>query len=121
MAMQIMAGQLNGDIIVYEDTCSQINLTDTLKDICDSYFKEETVQEEGEEITISICRYESIKALSKQIETEITLLLNKLNNTKGSDAKCELTSNVKDYVLLRSIIIEALLMDDSKHSVLTIS
>jgi len=121
MAMQIMPGKCSDKVITYDETCSQINLTETLRNICEKYFIEENFQEGEEEITLSVLRYDDMSLFSRRIENEICSLLDKIRKTSGDIAKSELVSSVKDLVLLRSIIIEALLSDDSKNSVLTIS
>ena len=120
MAMQIIPGKLKGKDIFYAEECKEINLTDTLRQICEDFFTEETVFEDGEEITIEIAKSDRIRPLSEKIEKELFNLLEKLSNTKGDATKKELVADIKDLILFRSLII-FMLSSDIHEDVITIS
>ena len=120
MAMQIMPGKLKENKIIYTDDCDEINVTSTLSSICDGFFVDETVLENGEEITIEIAKVDKIRLLSEKIEKEIFSLIEKMSKTKGDEAKKELASDIRDLVLLRSLII-SMFCKDAHDYVLTIS
>ena len=120
MAMQIMSAKVTDKTITYFENAKQINVTNALKPICDRFFQEETLLEEDENITVQVARICVMPELSEYLANEILSSVEKLNETKGNEAKSEIASNIKDYVLFRSIIISMLMTDDAQNSVLLI-
>lgn len=121
MAMQIMFASISGNNIKYPKESHCINLTANLKPICDEFFEEKTFLEDGEEIIIQVVRHEKVKEFSERIEKNVTELLGELKITKGDGAKEKIITDIKDYVLLRSLIISMLVSSKVQDVVLTIS
>lgn len=120
MAMQIMPGELKGKNIIYRENCKMINVTDTLRPICNEFFEEETVLENKETITVEIAHLNNIMRLSDRIESDMLALLDKVEKTRGDEARKDIVLAIKDLVLLRSLII-TLLSTNPYDVVLTIS
>ena len=129
MALQIMSGTLHGagrdTEILYDYNDPQINITDTLKPICDDFFKERTFLEGDEEITVSIVPLNGVKHLSDRIKNEaLRRLFSNMNtvgaNIYGTDAHLtgevveewqskSLTHQLMRLILMRSYIISELI------------
>ena len=73
MALQITPGTLVSSKreIRYNDGDPQINITETLKPICDEFFREEIFLEDEEEITVRFVPFKGIEPLSYRIEREL--------------------------------------------------
>ena len=98
MALQIMSGTLHGagrdTEILYDYNDPQINITDTLKPICDDFFKERTFLEGDEEITVSIVPFNGVKHLSDRIKNEALRRLFSNMNTVGTNTDGANTSGI---------------------------
>lgn len=109
--------ELNIDI----KNSKKMNYTDYIKQICDKYFIEEIFMEDDEEIPHYIMGYKSILEVYKllndiEIKQKETCLV-----AKGTEKKNELISEIHDYFLLQSIIIEAITTEiSSDNLVLTL-
>lgn len=121
MAMQIMFARISGKVIEYPDNPSYINVTDNLKPICNEFFKEESFLEDEEEIIVQVVRLEEIKKLSERIEKQVIALLGQLKRTKGDSAKEEIEADIRDYIMLSSLIISMLVSTRGQNAILTIS
>lgn len=112
MAMQILPARVKENTITYLGACKMINVTETLRLICDEFFNEETVFEDGEEITVKIVHKDKIAELSNKIEEKTLALLELIMNTNGSEAKKGLLAEAKTLVLFSSLIVTVLLLSD---------
>ena len=112
MAMQIIYGKMKGQEIVFPESCRKVNVTEALEPICDEFFKKETFIEDEEEIYYKVATKDQVRAIVTQADKEIEELLAKLKKTRGTEAREELLSNLYDFSLLKTTIIEMLLTDD---------
>lgn len=111
MAAQILYGSRNDKKISFADFDETINLTDYLKKVCRSTFEDETFIEDEEEITYPVISVDKIDSLLCSLAESETGLWTELKETRGSEKKAELLSNLKDVALLKNTIIKMLLQD----------
>lgn len=111
MAAQILYGRRNDKEISFADFDETINLTDYLKKVCRPSFVDETFIEDEEEITYPVISIDKIDSLLCSLAESETGLWTELKETRGSEKKAELLSNLKDVALLKNVIIRMLLQD----------
>ena len=89
MALQIKAGILlpRKREIRYKDSDPQINVTKTLRPICDEFFKEENFFEDDEKITVRVVHFDGIEHLLYGIDYEIRWLFKQLQHDNNDNRK----------------------------------
>ena len=89
MALQIKAGILlpRKREIRYKDADPQINVTKTLRPICDEFFKEENFFEDDEKITVRVVHFDGIEHLLYGIDDEIRWLFKQLQHDNNDNRK----------------------------------
>lgn len=109
MSMQIMVGiNLCGEI---EFNKNQVNLTNNLNEICEKYsVKHEKFFEGPEEVYYDIIYAESVQKLNEEMDDCMRETINNIKATKGNEAKNKLVEKLHDYGLLKTQIIEMLLL-----------
>ena len=111
MAVQIIYGRRNEKEISFADFNETINLTDYLKKICRSVFEEEIFTEDDEEIAYPVISFDKIGSLLDLLTKNEGGLWDELKETRGTEKKAELLSNLKDVALFKNLIIKMLLQN----------
>lgn len=110
MSMQIMVGINLCSEIEFIENQKEVNLTDNLKEICEKYLTEKKFFEDSEEIMYRIIYAESIQKLNKEMDDCVLETISNIKATKGNEAKNTLVEKLRDYSLLKTQIIEMLLL-----------
>lgn len=110
MSMQIMVGINLCSEIEFIENQKEVNLTDNLKEICEKYFTEKIFFEDSEEIRYRIIYAESVQKLNEEMDDCMLETINDIKATKGNEAKNKLVEKLHDYGLLKTQIIEMLLL-----------
>lgn len=110
MAYAITYGIKKGKELIIEND-KKMNYTDYIKQICDDYFVEETFLEDDEEVIYKILKFESVSKVCKILNDAEQKIKKDCIDAKGNDKKNELISEMHDYYIFQSIIVEALLLN----------
>lgn len=110
MSMQIMVGINLCSEIEFIENQKEVNLTDDLKEICGKYLTEKRFFEDSEEIMYRIISSESIQKVNKEMDDCVLETISNIKATKGNEAKKTLVEKLRDYSLLKTQIIEMLLL-----------
>lgn len=121
MAKRITLAKIDGKNIEFIENNQSINVTDNLKPICDVFFEEEPFLEDGdEEIFVATVHHKDFKNLSDKLEYACDESYEQYKKTKGNEAKMELVSAMRDFDLFKTLIINLLMLAESKEVVLAI-
>lgn len=108
MAMQIMTGSKKGTELVIDEKQKQVYYTNTLKNMCDGYFKEEEFAEDEEKITYKVISSDKFLELARLICREQERNVLEAKSTRGNEKKNELLNDLYDYILILSVLVEAI-------------
>lgn len=115
MAMQIMIGVKRGTEVLIDENQKQINYTETLREVCSSYFENMKFTEDNEEIVYSIIEKKNFLKLLKVICKKQEMTISEIKKTRGNEKKDILINESYDYTLLLSIIGEALSLSEESN------
>ena len=108
MAMQIMIGSKKGTELVIDEKQKQVYYTDTLKNMCDGYFKEEEFTEDDEKITYKVISSDKFLELARLICKEQEKTVIEAKRARGNEKKNELLNDLHDYMLILSVFVESI-------------
>lgn len=110
MSMLIMFGNKSENEIKFAGDQKTVYLTEKLKEVCDKFFVEETFLEDSEEIIYRVIHIEHIQELNKEMDNCIIETIDHIKKIKGNEEKNKLIESLRDYSLLKTQIIEMLLL-----------
>lgn len=118
MAMQIMYGEVNEKEFTFNNEQQMVNLTENLSAICGKYISEKDFLEDDELVTYSVITADKIKKMLGEIDKNMSEVIVAAKKTRGNEEKNILLDRIYDYSLLKTQMIEMLLVCENRHKAL---
>lgn len=117
MAMQIVTGIKNGTEVLIGENQSQVNYTEALKEIFNTYFEEMNFTEDGEEIIYSAIDSKSFLEIGRLICEKQEIVINEIKKVHGNGKRNDFVNRLHDYILIMSVIVEAISLSQNNREV----
>ena len=109
MAMQIVYGYKDEEELVVPEQ-KRVYLTENLRKVCGELFIEEIFFEDDEEVIYEVILQKECEKVNIEIDILIERTIESLKIIKGNEEKSIYLNKIRDYMLLKTQLIEMLLL-----------